>query len=174
MLRVPAHFCSQAKHKRYFGHSAHVTNIRFSHDDKYVVSTGGDDCRWVPAATRLAGLRAQPGTHSHPCFRGLRSRTATGRRDSLEPGLLLTFTAALCKMARRSVRCDQVSSVFGSSPAQPALEMASASSASGAPSVPPQRPAPVWRGEGQGELSFSHRCWAKLFRGWMVGGRGGE
>ncbi|KAM7325934.1 hypothetical protein ACRRTK_014412 [Alexandromys fortis] len=33
-----------AKHKRYFGHSAHVTNIRFSYDDKYVVSTGGDDC----------------------------------------------------------------------------------------------------------------------------------
>lgn len=33
-----------AKHKRYFGHSAHVTNIRFSHDDKFVVSTGGDDC----------------------------------------------------------------------------------------------------------------------------------
>lgn len=38
-------FCQQAKHKRYFGHSAHVTNIRFSHDDKYVISTGGDDCR---------------------------------------------------------------------------------------------------------------------------------
>ncbi|KAB1267117.1 Echinoderm microtubule-associated protein-like 6 [Camelus dromedarius] len=37
-----------AKHKRYFGHSAHVTNIRFSHDDKYVVSTGGDDCRYLP------------------------------------------------------------------------------------------------------------------------------
>ncbi|KAJ8250799.1 hypothetical protein COCON_G00227210 [Conger conger] len=34
-----------AKHKRYFGHSAHVTNIRFSFDDKYVISTGGDDCR---------------------------------------------------------------------------------------------------------------------------------
>uniref|UniRef100_A0A8B9KPM6 EMAP like 6 n=1 Tax=Astyanax mexicanus TaxID=7994 RepID=A0A8B9KPM6_ASTMX len=33
-----------AKHKRFFGHSAHVTNIRFSYDDKYVVSTGGDDC----------------------------------------------------------------------------------------------------------------------------------
>ncbi|XP_074434711.1 echinoderm microtubule-associated protein-like 6 isoform X3 [Larus michahellis] len=33
-----------AKHKRYFGHSAHVTNIRFSHDDKYVISTGGYDC----------------------------------------------------------------------------------------------------------------------------------
>lgn len=42
-------FSSQAKHKRYFGHSAHVTNIRFSYDDKYVVSTGGDDCRlyWI-------------------------------------------------------------------------------------------------------------------------------
>ncbi|KAI1886390.1 hypothetical protein AGOR_G00213520 [Albula goreensis] len=38
--------CSEkfAKHKRYFGHSAHVTNIRFSYDDKYVISTGGDDC----------------------------------------------------------------------------------------------------------------------------------
>ncbi|MGH0154729.1 UNVERIFIED_CONTAM: hypothetical protein FKN15_028429 [Acipenser sinensis] len=34
-----------AKHKRYFGHSAHVTNIRFSYDDKFVISTGGDDCR---------------------------------------------------------------------------------------------------------------------------------
>ncbi|KAI4812331.1 hypothetical protein KUCAC02_023729 [Chaenocephalus aceratus] len=34
-----------AKHKRYLGHSAHVTNIRFSHEDKYVISTGGDDCR---------------------------------------------------------------------------------------------------------------------------------
>ncbi|MEQ2271917.1 Echinoderm microtubule-associated protein-like 6, partial [Xenotaenia resolanae] len=38
--------CSEkfAKHKRYLGHSPHVTNIRFSHDDKYVISTGGDDC----------------------------------------------------------------------------------------------------------------------------------
>ncbi|KAM9364927.1 echinoderm microtubule-associated protein-like 6 [Pholidichthys leucotaenia] len=33
-----------AKHKRYLGHSAHITNIRFSHNDKYVISTGGDDC----------------------------------------------------------------------------------------------------------------------------------
>ncbi len=38
---------SQAKHKRYFGHSAHVTNIRFSYDDKYVISVGGNDCRWA-------------------------------------------------------------------------------------------------------------------------------
>nr|XP_015828065.2 echinoderm microtubule-associated protein-like 6 isoform X1 [Nothobranchius furzeri] len=38
--------CSEkfAKHKRYFGHSAHVTNVRFSCDDKYVVSAGGSDC----------------------------------------------------------------------------------------------------------------------------------
>lgn len=33
-----------AKHKRYLGHSAHVTNIRFSNEDKFVVSTGADDC----------------------------------------------------------------------------------------------------------------------------------
>ncbi|KAM7394852.1 hypothetical protein PAMP_021632 [Pampus punctatissimus] len=39
--------CSEkfAKHKRYFGHSAHVTNVRFSCDDKYVISAGGSDCR---------------------------------------------------------------------------------------------------------------------------------
>ncbi|KAM6977453.1 echinoderm microtubule-associated protein-like 6 [Aplochiton taeniatus] len=38
--------CSEryAKHKRYFGHSAHVTNIRFTCDDKYVISAGGSDC----------------------------------------------------------------------------------------------------------------------------------
>uniref|UniRef100_G3Q8V5 EMAP like 6 n=1 Tax=Gasterosteus aculeatus aculeatus TaxID=481459 RepID=G3Q8V5_GASAC len=38
--------CSErfAKHKRYFGHSAHVTNIRFSCDDKFVISAGGSDC----------------------------------------------------------------------------------------------------------------------------------
>ncbi|XP_051957235.1 echinoderm microtubule-associated protein-like 6 isoform X1 [Xyrauchen texanus] len=38
--------CSEkfAKHKRYFGHSAHVTNIRFSYDDKFVISVGGNDC----------------------------------------------------------------------------------------------------------------------------------
>ncbi|XP_068183951.1 echinoderm microtubule-associated protein-like 6 isoform X2 [Antennarius striatus] len=33
-----------AKHRRFLGHSAHVTNIRFSHQDQQVVSTGGDDC----------------------------------------------------------------------------------------------------------------------------------
>ncbi|KAM9313939.1 echinoderm microtubule-associated protein-like 6 [Pholidichthys leucotaenia] len=38
--------CSEkfAKHKRYSGHSAHVTNVRFSCDDKFVVSAGGNDC----------------------------------------------------------------------------------------------------------------------------------
>ncbi|KAH0620443.1 hypothetical protein JD844_020897 [Phrynosoma platyrhinos] len=34
-----------AKHKRFFGHSAHVTNIRFTSGDRYVVSAGGDDSR---------------------------------------------------------------------------------------------------------------------------------
>lgn len=35
----------QAKHKRFLGHSAHLTNIRFTSGDRYVVSAGGDDCR---------------------------------------------------------------------------------------------------------------------------------
>uniref|UniRef100_A0A8C9CAS3 EMAP like 6 n=1 Tax=Phocoena sinus TaxID=42100 RepID=A0A8C9CAS3_PHOSS len=49
-----------AKHKRYFGHSAHVTNIRFSHDDKYVVSTGGDDCRYQPDSSSSAPRPSPP------------------------------------------------------------------------------------------------------------------
>nr|XP_015205768.1 PREDICTED: echinoderm microtubule-associated protein-like 5 isoform X3 [Lepisosteus oculatus] len=32
-----------AKHKRFLGHSAHVTNIRFACGDRYVISAGGDD-----------------------------------------------------------------------------------------------------------------------------------
>lgn len=57
-------FCSQAKHKRYFGHSAHVTNIRLSHDDKYVVSAGGGDCRYQPGLALPRGL-ASPPAHLH-------------------------------------------------------------------------------------------------------------
>ncbi|XP_037397929.1 echinoderm microtubule-associated protein-like 5 isoform X4 [Pygocentrus nattereri] len=32
-----------AKHKRFLGHSAHVTNIRFTNGDRFVISAGGDD-----------------------------------------------------------------------------------------------------------------------------------
>lgn len=32
-----------AKFKKYIGHSAHVTNVRWSHDLQWVVSTGGAD-----------------------------------------------------------------------------------------------------------------------------------
>ncbi|XP_033734062.1 echinoderm microtubule-associated protein-like 6 [Pecten maximus] len=34
----------QVQHKSFVGHSAHVTNVRFTYDDKYLISTGGDDC----------------------------------------------------------------------------------------------------------------------------------
>ena len=33
----------QASHKKYYGHSAHVTNVRFTFDDQYLLSVGGDD-----------------------------------------------------------------------------------------------------------------------------------
>ncbi|CAH1792746.1 unnamed protein product [Owenia fusiformis] len=33
-----------AAHKKFYGHSAHVTNVWFTHNDKYLISTGGDDC----------------------------------------------------------------------------------------------------------------------------------
>ncbi|XP_038072339.1 echinoderm microtubule-associated protein-like 6 [Patiria miniata] len=33
-----------APHKKYVGHSAHVTNVRFTYDDRHLISAGGDDC----------------------------------------------------------------------------------------------------------------------------------
>lgn len=33
-----------APFKRYVGHSAHVTNVRFTCDDRFLISAGGDDC----------------------------------------------------------------------------------------------------------------------------------
>ena len=36
-------FCVQAESKSYYGHSAHVTNVKFTHGDQYLISAGGDD-----------------------------------------------------------------------------------------------------------------------------------
>jgi len=32
-----------AKFRKYVGHSAHVTNVRFTHDEHHVISVGGAD-----------------------------------------------------------------------------------------------------------------------------------
>jgi len=40
LFRYPA---SQKGQKKYVGHSAHVTNVRFSRDDEYLFSAGGND-----------------------------------------------------------------------------------------------------------------------------------
>lgn len=37
------YFLIGAKFKKYFGHSAHVTNVRWSHDYQWVISIGGAD-----------------------------------------------------------------------------------------------------------------------------------
>ena len=35
-------------HKKYVGHSANVTNVKFTYDDQYLISTGGaDTCVFV-------------------------------------------------------------------------------------------------------------------------------
>jgi len=34
----------RSKHKTYYGHSSHVTKVRFSAGDNYLLSTGGGDC----------------------------------------------------------------------------------------------------------------------------------
>lgn len=35
--------CLGAKFRKYTGHSAHVTNVRFDHDKHHVISVGGAD-----------------------------------------------------------------------------------------------------------------------------------
>jgi len=40
LFRYPA---SQKSAKKFIGHSSHVTNVRFSRDDAFVISTGGND-----------------------------------------------------------------------------------------------------------------------------------
>jgi len=40
LFRYPA---SQKSIKRFVGHSSHVTNVRFTRDDSYLISTGGND-----------------------------------------------------------------------------------------------------------------------------------
>ena len=42
---VKENYKSQGDEERFVGHSAHVTNVVFTFDDKYVVSTGGHDTR---------------------------------------------------------------------------------------------------------------------------------
>ena len=40
-------FMNQAKCSKHVGHSAHVTNVKFAHDDSSVISVGGDDTSYV-------------------------------------------------------------------------------------------------------------------------------
>lgn len=42
-LMNATYLLTAAKFKKYIGHSAHVTNVRWSHDLQWVVSTGGAD-----------------------------------------------------------------------------------------------------------------------------------
>lgn len=56
---------SGAKFRKYIGHSAHVTNVRFSHDKSRVISTGGADhavfqWRFLPDGTSDVGDLPDP------------------------------------------------------------------------------------------------------------------
>lgn len=47
---------SQAPYRKFYGHSAHVTNVKFTHDDQYLLSAGGDDS-WYSV---LHGVTIEP------------------------------------------------------------------------------------------------------------------
>lgn len=61
---------SGAKFRKYVGHSAHVTNVRWSHDFQWVLSTGGADhsvfqWRFVPEGITNGVLEASPQGKHH-------------------------------------------------------------------------------------------------------------
>ena len=54
-------FLQGAKFRKYIGHSAHVTNVRWSHDLQWVLTTGGADhalfqWRFLPESVMNGGL----------------------------------------------------------------------------------------------------------------------
>lgn len=53
--------CTGAKFKKYIGHSAHVTNVHWSHDLQWVLTTGGSDhsvfqWKFLPEGVMNGGL----------------------------------------------------------------------------------------------------------------------
>lgn len=48
---------TQANSKNYYGHSAHVTSVKFTHNDEYLLSTGGDDSWWVKLRSSLTSKK---------------------------------------------------------------------------------------------------------------------
>ncbi|OAF70064.1 hypothetical protein A3Q56_02173 [Intoshia linei] len=47
LFNFPCEKYEPSQIKSYTGHSAHVTNVKFNHDDHYVLSAGGDDSRFI-------------------------------------------------------------------------------------------------------------------------------
>ena len=43
LYKFPAHEQKEMAHHKYYGHSSHVTNVSFSNDGRYVITTGGED-----------------------------------------------------------------------------------------------------------------------------------
>lgn len=67
---------SGAKFKKYLGHSAHITNARWSHDCQWVITIGGADhsvfqWKFVPERKSKDALHIAPQGERRPDLRGL-------------------------------------------------------------------------------------------------------
>ena len=63
-----------AKFKKYEGHSSHVTNVRFSHNDEFLVSIGGNDTAVVvwdygkPCLSHMGAPAVLPSLHQRDAW----------------------------------------------------------------------------------------------------------